>query len=167
MSKRLIIERTIDLEGGFVDDPSDSGGATKYGITESVARSVGFEGSMRDLSMDEAIEIYEVLYWDKIRADDMPSALAEKMFDVSVNMGAFRAALFLQRSLTVMGFRTEADGYIGDHTIFQLDAYLESREAGVLVKCINSLQGAHYIDLAERRPKDQRFVYGWMRNRVQ
>ncbi len=167
MSKIEAITRTIELEGGFVDDPSDSGGATNYGITEMVARKVGYEGHMRDLSKDEAVEIYETMYWDKCRCDDMPYKLAEKVFDTGVNMGTTRASMFLQRALSVMGYETEVDGYIGNHTIMALDTYLENRDVSVLVKCINCLQGAHYISLAERRPKDKRFVYGWIRNRIQ
>lgn len=53
------LEELIKHEGGYVNNPADRGGATKYGITEAVARANGFKGNMRDLPLDVAKAIYK------------------------------------------------------------------------------------------------------------
>lgn len=62
----MIIEQYLDelikREGGYVNNPADRGGATKYDITETVARANGFKGNMRDLPLDEAKAIYRKNY---------------------------------------------------------------------------------------------------------
>lgn len=62
-----LLEELIDREGGYVNHPSDRGGATKYGITEAVARAHGYSGAMRDLPRAEAAAIYRRLYWHSRR----------------------------------------------------------------------------------------------------
>jgi len=44
--KQEIINQIIDVEGGYVNDPSGSGGETNFGITEAVARAYGYAGAM-------------------------------------------------------------------------------------------------------------------------
>ena len=67
------VEKTLKLEGGFVNDPDDPGGATKYGITEATARAHGYTGDMRELPLDVAREIYKKSYWDIARLDEFTS----------------------------------------------------------------------------------------------
>lgn len=173
--KTEIIDEIIRAEGGYVDDPNDSGGATNYGITEAVARAAGWFGHMRDLPRELAFDIYSRQYWDEVRGDELEAidpALAREVVDTAVNMGAGRAGEFLQRALNV--FNTggtlyadiTVDGAIGPATIRAVEGYAAKRAVNVLVKALNCLQGAYYIDLAERRAKDENFVYGWLRARV-
>lgn len=169
-------EHLIMLEGGYVDDPMDSGGKTKYGITESVAREHGYHGSMKDLSLEKAKEIYRKDYWDALCLDDVSEYsydIAYELFDTGVNMGVVRATKFLQRSLNVLNNRQSyyddlsVDGVMGNKTITAFNAYMEKRKTSmVLLRMLNCLQGAFYIDLAERREKDERFIYGWFLNRI-
>lgn len=61
------------------------------------------------------------------------------------------------------------DGDVGNRTIRALEAFIAIRgEDGeeVLYKMLNSLQGAFYITLSERRSKDEKFIFGWFKNRV-
>ena len=122
-----------------------------------------------------AVKIYSARYWDKVRADDLfalSACVCAEVVDTSVNMGPGRAGKFLQRSLNVLNKRGSlyrdlaVDGAIGKATILALRAYLDNRDEETLVKALNCLQGAYYITLAERREKDERFVYGWFKNRV-
>ena len=178
-TKNKAIRDIISKEGGYVNDPKDSGGETNYGITLNVARSYGYEGDMKNIPRSVAEDIYSILYWDSVRADDLDKfspELAEEVTDTAVNMGVGRASKFLQRSLNVLNnvgsFYPDliVDGQIGPSTIRSLGEYTGFRgEHGitVLLKCLNSLQGAYYIELAERREKDERFLYGWISNRVE
>jgi lysozyme family protein len=174
-----LIQALIDREGGFVSNPADRGGPTKYGITEAVARAHGFAGAMRDLPRDEAAAIYKRLYWLRPRFDQVAKrsgTIAAELFDTGVNMGPSVAATFLQRALSALNRSRKdypdlvPDGRIGTATLAALDRFLELRgkPAGetVMIHALDALQGARYIRLAERRPANEPFLYGWLANRI-
>lgn len=173
-----VIDEIVEREGGYSDDKRDSGGKTRFGITENEARSYGYAGDMRELPVELAREIYRVRYYtgpgfDKVA--ELSELLAEELVDTGVNMGQDRASVFLQRCLTAFNLGGElypdlvVDGDIGPATIDALRAYLAKRgKEGeqVLFRALNCLQGERFIYLAERRVKDEAFVYGWIRARV-
>ncbi len=173
--KDEIIDQIIEVEGLYVDDPLDSGGATKYGITEDVARMNGYQGPMRDMPREKAETIYADRYWMAVSGDyleQLSVAVAREVVDTGVNTGPSRAAKFLQRALNILNDREElfddiaVDGDVGPGTLLALRQYLEVRDEDILLVVLNCLQGAFYIDLAERRVKDEKFIYGWFRHRV-
>ena len=174
-----LIDALIDREGGYANHPSDRGGPTKYGITEAVARAHGYSGAMRDLPRDEAAAIYKRLYWLRPRFDQVAkrsSAVAAELFDTGANMGPAVAATFLQRALSALNRdRSDypdlvPDGRIGPATLAALDSFFElrGRDTGetVLLRALDALQGERYIRLAERRPANETFLYGWLANRI-
>jgi lysozyme family protein len=174
-----LIDALIDREGGYANHPADRGGPTKYGITEAVARAHGYSGAMRDLPRDEAAAIYKRLYWLRPRFDQVAkrsSAVAAELFDTGANMGPAVAATFLQRALSALNRdRSDypdlvPDGRIGPATLAALDSFFElrGRDTGetVLLRALDALQGERYIRLAERRPANETFLYGWLANRV-
>jgi lysozyme family protein len=165
-------------EGGYVFDPSDSGGETNHGITRAVARRHGYTGRMVDLPPATARAIAKTEFWDGIGGDrlaGLSERLALEIFDTGINCGPGTAVRFLQRSLNALN-RLErdyadiaADGRIGPVTLYALREYLKLRgEQGVevLLRALNALQGAYYITLVEAREKDERFLFGWLANRV-
>ncbi len=173
-----LINTIIDREGGYVNNAADRGGATTYGITESVARANGYGGDMRLLSHDIAIKIYMSLYWLKPKISligNFAPTLAAKLLDVAVNMGPTTAIGFLKRALNALN-RNGTDysdlapaPVVDDALIAALKAFLAKRGAQgelVLLKAVNALQGAQYIAIAEHRPQDEAFVYGWLNNRI-
>lgn len=176
--KQDIISGIIEREGGYSNDRSDSGGETMFGISKRVARAYGFRGKMRNLTRDYALMIYSKLYWDKLKLDYIESLspiIAKELADTGVNMGVGRAGRFLQRSLNVLNDKQKywndlvVDGQVGQKTLKALKAYFIQRGKegeSVLYHMLNSLQGAYYVTLAERREKDEKFVYGWYKNRV-
>lgn len=99
-------------EGGYVNHPSDPGGSTNYGITEAVARRVGYKGAMQDLPLELAKRIYLEEYWKPVRAEELPPAVRYAIFDSAVNSGVAQAARWLQRALGVAD-----DGAIGPKTL--------------------------------------------------
>lgn len=106
------VGKVLQHEGGYVDHPNDPGGATRYGITEAVARRVGYRGDMRELPLDLAKRIYRNDYWNAVRADELPAAARYVVFDAAVNSGPGQAARWLQAALGVT-----VDGAIGPKTI--------------------------------------------------
>lgn len=173
--KSELLNQIIDVEGGYVNDPSDSGGETNFGITEAVARAAGYQGSMRDLPRQLAFDIYAKKYWDSVHGDTLAQLsehVTREVVDTGVNMGIATAVTFLQRALNVLNDRERlypdlvVDGHIGPATLRALSEYLAVRSELVLLRALNCLQCARYIGLAERREKDERFVYGWLNHRV-
>jgi lysozyme family protein len=101
--------------------------------------------------------------------------IAAELFDTGVNMGPKVAASFLQRALNALNRGASdypdiaVDGHIGPATLAALDGFLRRRgPAGeaVLLKAIEALQGERYLRLAERRPANEAFLYGWLANRI-
>lgn len=102
----------IKHEGGFVNHPLDPGKATNMGITEAVARRVGYKGPMQDLPVDLAKRIYLEEYWKPVQAEALPPAVRYAVFDAAVNSGVRQSVLWLQRALGVAD-----DGVLGPRTL--------------------------------------------------
>ena len=174
-----LIEGLLEREGGYVNHPADKGGPTCFGITEAVARAHGYAGSMKQLPRPDAMQIDRRLYWLRPRFDDVAkrsARLAAELFDTGANMGPAVATTFLQRALTALNRNggdypdLVPDGRIGEQTLAALDAFLGQRgRAGgetVLLRALEALQGERYLRLAERRPANEAFLYGWLANRI-
>ncbi|MFL6764127.1 MAG: glycoside hydrolase family 108 protein [Sphingomicrobium sp.] len=174
-----LIDGLIEREGGYVDHPADKGGPTCFGITQAVARAQGYAGPMRELPRDEAVTIYRRLYWLRPRLDEVTvrsDRIAAELFDTGVNMGPAVAVTFLQRALTALNRNGQdfpdltPDGRIGPATLGALDTFLakRGRSSGetVLLRALEALQGERYLRLAERRPANEAFLYGWLANRI-
>ena len=106
------LEVVLKLEGGYSDDPRDSGGKTQYGITEKVARAFGYSGDMRELTKQTAAEIYKQGYWLNCKCGELPYPLSLYVFDCAVNQGSDAAKKLLQAALNV-----KQDGLIGSVTL--------------------------------------------------
>ena len=174
-----LIAALIDREGGYSDHPADRGGPTMFGITEAVARAHGYRGAMRDLPRDEAAAIYRRLYWLRPQFDQVAARtprVAAELFDTGANMGPAVAATFLQRALTALNRNGKdypdlvPDGRLGAASIAALDAFLDVRglRGGetVLLRALEALQGERYLRLAEKRPANEAFLYGWLASRI-
>lgn len=178
MNVDSLIDDVIDREGGYSNHPADRGGVTCWGVTEAVARADGYTGEMRSLPRTRAAAIYRRLYWTAPGFDRVAASapkIAAELFDTGVNMGVAIAAGFLQRALNALNRGAShypdlaLDGRIGKGTLAALDAFLTHRGAGgetVLLKALEALQGERYVALAERRPANEAFLYGWLANRI-
>lgn len=96
-------------EGGYVNDPKDSGGETKYGISKKAYPYV----DIPNLTIEQAKQIYKKDYWDRCKCDYLPDALSVAVFDFAVNSGINRAIKYLQMAIG----NITVDGIIGNQTI--------------------------------------------------
>jgi lysozyme family protein len=103
------VELILKHEGGYVNDPRDAGGETKYGISARAYPDLDID----KLSVSDAKVIYKEDYWDKIRGDDLPYPLALITFDAAVNSGRMRASKWLQHAVNA----EPIDGIIGSKTV--------------------------------------------------
>jgi lysozyme family protein len=168
----------LSVEGGYSDHPNDRGGKTNWGITEAVARANGYTGPMEELTQGQARAIYKAQYWDTLRLNDVAAlswAVAAELFDTAVNMGVAVSGRFLQRALNALNRQGQdfpdltVDGVVGPMTVANLKAYMSRRGVEgqkVMLRALNALQGTRYIEIAEGRPENESFVYGWFAQRV-
>lgn len=112
MNFEKAFEKLLGHEGGFVDHPRDPGGATRYGITQRVARAHGYQGEMRELPVSEARRIARIAYWDAVRADEVPDAVRYDLFDAAYHSGPEQATKWLQRAAGA-----DDDGKLGPKTL--------------------------------------------------
>lgn len=104
-------QHVLGSEGGYVDNPHDPGGATKYGITQRVARAHGYTGDMHDLPLSTAKCIAQEAYWSPAHCGDLDARLALHVFDGAYNSGVPQSVEWLQASAGA-----HVDGAFGPRT---------------------------------------------------
>lgn len=177
MSVNKLVDGIISREAGYVNHPSDPGGATNWGITQNVARANGYSGHMRDLPKSVAIDIYIREYINRPKFNlifDIDPVVAEEVIDSGVNAGQSRAAKWFQQSLNVLNRRqvdyadVDEDGAIGPKTIAAFHALRKKRtnSRSLMLKCLNGLQFMHYYNLSAGNTKFEDFMVGWVDGRI-
>jgi lysozyme family protein len=121
------------IEGGYIDDPDDPGGATNQGVTQRVyddyRRSMGNKPQpVRLMANHERDAIYRIRYWALIKADSLPPGVSLVVFDGAVHSGVSQSVKWLQRAVGV-----PADGVIGPQTLTAVRAF---DNPGVLIERI-------------------------------
>lgn len=145
----------LQFEGGFVNDPADSGGATNFGITQRVYDAYrrtlkSSTQSVRYIQAAEYMDIYHAQYWDAIRGDQLYAGLDLMMIDDAINSGPVKAIKDLQRALGVA-----ADGQFGLHT---LDALSGVKDKAGLIRSIYAIRVSFWRSLSNF----WRFGAGWL-----
>ena len=146
-----IIEVVLEHEGGYVNDPKDLGGETKYGITKRFYPDV----DIKNLTIEQATDIFKSDYWDKNKVESLPQNLWHIYFDMCVNMGKRTAVKVLQRAAVNKGRDIEVDGGLGPMTIGALK--------GVELDRVRAFRVKYYVDLITARPEQEKFYLGWFR----
>ncbi len=88
------VKFVLQKEGGYVNHPADPGGETKYGISKRAYPDL----NIKDLTVEQAKEIYYRDYWLKAGCDEMDWPMSLVVFDTAVNMGVSRAKVFYRES---------------------------------------------------------------------
>ena len=158
MSFEQAFQFTKSEEGGFSDNPADSGGATMHGVTQRVYDD--YRDSMKashqsvELITDaECRAIYEEMYWIPGKCPQMHEPLAVAHFDWCFNHGVPGAIKTLQAALGV-----EADGIFGKQTASAL-ALADSVETA---QAYNILRREWYKNRVAQRPDQAIFIKGWL-----
>lgn len=142
-------------EGGLVDDHSDPGGITKYGISLRWLQTVqpdAMPSTIINLTVTQAQNLYKTYFWhyDAIR----DQGVAAKVFDMAVNLGPSSAHKVAQ---TASG--TFPDGILGPKSILAIN----SSPRAALLQHIRSLEASHYESIVSVHPEDTKFLKGWLR----
>ncbi|MBR2575607.1 MAG: peptidoglycan-binding protein [Loktanella sp.] len=160
-----IAAEIVAREGGYVNDPDDPGGATKYGVTIHTMRRLGLDltgdgtvdaTDVQQLDRAQAVTIFVEHYYHRPRIDWLPQVIQASVFDMYVNAGA-NAVRILQRLLVDMRIPVAVDGVIGPQTIGAA-----TRAAGAAPDHLADAYGIarrnYYYDLADRRPASRKYA---------
>lgn len=160
-----IADEIVAREGGYVNDPADPGGATKYGVTIHTLRrlNMDFDGDgdvdandVKRLSPDHARQIFLKHYFERPRICDLPESMHETVFDMYVNAGS-QAVKILQKLLCEMGQKVAVDGVIGSQT----QAACVTAQAAAplhLTDAYGIARRNYYYRLGDRRPSLRKFA---------
>jgi lysozyme family protein len=171
------IARTLPLEGGWVNDPADPGGATDRGVSlrfalqeiaahpdERALFDVDHDGDVdwhdiAGLTDDAAAAVYYPCVWRRYGYGSLSATLvAWKAFDICVNTGPRRAAMVLQQALASLGHAVAVDGVLGPATFAAANARIDTQ----LLVAMRIEQAAFYRGLAAAKPEMGRFLAGWL-----
>lgn len=160
-----IATEIVAREGGYVNDPDDPGGATKYGVTIGTMRRLGLdltgdgkvtEADVKALTRAQAVDIFKENYYRKPGVAQLPEALQASVFDMYVNAGA-NAIKILQRLVTRMGFPASDDGVIGPQTVRA--AHQAASTAPLhIADAYGIARRNYYYALADARPSSRKYA---------
>lgn len=177
IKKEAIISKTLETEGYYVNDPSDSGGETYCGIARNsnpnwkgwkivdAHKPLKWNQKIQDSELEQlVIEIYDTKYYQPIKADRIDSDMIRThLYDMGVNAGTGAAVKLLQKAINmVYGISIAVDGAIGNITLTYTNNKAKLNE---LVNEFINQRRLYYQDLVKRNPTNQKFLKGWL-NRV-
>ncbi|MDO5643869.1 MAG: holin-associated N-acetylmuramidase [Paracoccus sp. (in: a-proteobacteria)] len=160
-----IANEIVAREGGYVNDPDDPGGATKYGVTIGTMRRLGLDlngdgridtADVKALTRAQAADIFKQHYFHRPGIARLPASLHASMFDMYVNAGT-NAVKILQRLVTKMGFPAQADGVIGPKTIAASAAAAQAAPQHI-ADAYGIERRNYYYALADARPASRKYA---------
>ncbi|MCE5973924.1 holin-associated N-acetylmuramidase [Sinirhodobacter sp. WL0062] len=160
-----IASEIVAREGGYVNDPDDPGGATKYGVTLGTMQRLGIDltgdgrvtgADVRALSREKAVEIFVQHYYEAPGLARLPEVLRASVFDMYVNAGA-NAIRVLQGLLTRMGHPVAVDGVLGPQTLAAAQAATDSAP-DLIADAYGIARRNYYYQLADRRPASRKYA---------
>ena len=162
---RDIATQIVAREGGYVNDPDDPGGATKFGVTIHTMRRLGLDLSgdgkvgaadVKLLTRAQATDIFIKHYFEKPGIAMLPEALQASVFDMYVNAGG-NAVKVLQRLFNDMGFALKVDGQLGGRTAQAADEAMQTAP-DLVVDAYGIARRNYYFRLADSRKASRKYA---------
>lgn len=157
------IDKVLKLEGGYVDNPNDTGGATKYGISLRFLQQIqpsATKSIIQNLSLSDATQIYRHHFWDKCQLSHIKDQhIANKLFDLVVNMGHASGIKLVQKALNEL--RTERlaeDGIMGARTL----GAINEADPITLLAHLKLAAIKRYAAIVQANRKQDVFLLGWL-----
>lgn len=188
----IAYEPLKQYEGGYDNDPADRGGETYAGIARNFfpgwkgwnivdatkaktprAQLTKVLGQNQELQALVA-EWYRIEWWTRLGLDGVASQdLANEIFEQSVNLGKAGCGKKLQTICNAYNYSKftkqplfadlVVDGAVGPKTLAALGTIVTERtDASDIVHALNCMQGAHYLELAAKKPSQRKYTTGWM-----
>ena len=151
------VRLTLQHEGGFYHNP-ETGEIVNFGITAKFLASIGEPCTLHDvqiLTRMKVVQLYRNFFWTQNRLSEVrDQALANKIFDLAVNMGSHEAVKLLQSAVGA-----EVDGIAGKETI----AAVNAADPVAALKHFQELAEARYREIAAHDPNHSSDLVGWLR----
>lgn len=153
-------------EGGFSDDPNDSGNWTGGAIGSGTLVGTNFGISAAsypdldivNLTQDDATQIYYTDWWQRYSFGLLVAPFDMKVFDIAINIGPFNAVVLLQRAANSLGAALSLDGIIGRNTCAAVAAAPDAALMNTFVLFVKN----HYTSIVKNNPRDQKYLAGWL-----
>ena len=150
-----IIANVLKNEGGYVNGPTDMGGETNFGISKRSYPDV----DIKNLKLDQAKNIYRRDFWDKQQYNNIDNIdIVAKIFDLSVNMGTYKANILLQRALRSVGNKVNEDGILGIGTL----GAINKASSTELLAALKSEAAGYYRSIVASKKEQSKFLNGWL-----
>lgn len=169
------IKLILKHEGGYQVNQNDTGNynslgklvGTKLGISAKTLESyLGYPPTaqqVKDLTLEDAKNIYKINYWDKYKLSDITDQYtATHIFDLFVNHGPSSAARIIQKAINSLNFHVDIDGKWGTATRTQVNNAISKARRSQLNNYISIYREEYYNDLVKKNPKLGVFLKGWV-----
>ena len=181
---KIAYQKTMGHEGGWADDPDDSGGQTWRGIARNKHPNLAGWTIVDSIRVNRTKEIFEPLltaseslkeavldfykrqFWDVMKLDQVRfQDIAEELFDTGVNMHHETVVEFLQKALNATNRNgrdypdIDEDGKMGNQTLRVLNGHPRPKQ---LLKLLNCQQGVRYMEICRRKPSQEKFMNSWL-----
>ena len=163
----------FENEGGYVNNPNDSGKETNMGITAATLKDANNYGitkikDVKKLTRSVCEDIYFAMYWRTSKCDEFDEPLDLMVFDTAVHSGPTQAIKFLQKSINeaLNGKVLVVDGLYGKNTKNYVDKCTSDiNHTKLLCKTYLDIRENFLKELCNKKPKNKVFLKGWM-NRI-
>jgi lysozyme family protein len=150
---------TIGLEAGYINDPDDPGGETKFGISKRQYPDL----DIPSLTLEQAKEIYLRDYWQPLMLGHINERyIACEVFDTAVNMGINAGVYIVQEALNFLGASLSLGGPMRAEYIAMVNTW-GHKDPEAFFKVLNGFQFMHYLKIITRDPIKRKYARGWMR----
>lgn len=174
------------FEGGYSNNPADSGGETYAGIArnywphwdgwkivDEAKKLAGFPRNLAALHelRAQVDQFYKATFWDEMHCDEWPQQLAVELYEQAVNRGTHAVVMDLQKICNALNFNSSTKGPLFEDlpitgnfrelTKAAVNAIMENRGLEHLVMALNRMQGAAYINIAATNRTQRQFTRGW------
>ena len=155
MTFEEIIDNVLESEGGYVNDKDDPGGETNMGISKRAYPDL----DIKNLTREEAKQIYYEDYWTPSKADQLSNQLREVYFDMVVNFGMRGAARVLQQACNGKNtYKIKVDGRVGVATI--------SASKNLEPDRLRAYRVLKFATIVIKKPTQEKYWFGWFRRAI-
>lgn len=159
---KLLTPKILKWEGGFVNDPSDKGGATNKGVTLSTWRACGYDkdgdgdidcDDIKLLSVDDATTVLKKYFWDRWKADGI---LNQSVANILVDWvwGSGKWGIVIPQRILYL----KEDGIVGNNTLNAVN----NIDPAKFHAQIKQAREKFFNDIVEKDESQERFIEGWL-----
>lgn len=166
-----VLGLVLKNEGGLVNDPSDRGGLTNFGITirsfcvflypskdpNILSQDPEIRRKLKNITIDEVKKFYKEMYWDRIHGDEMLRDMSFILFDQAINRGVATTVKALQSFLNISG-----DGIMGPETLEAIKLQFNSGNSRKKIQQFIFLLQLRYINIVKNDISQLKFLSGWI-----